>query len=322
MNKNVLTIATGKPLFVDMAVNLARSFLHWHPVSDIKFHLVTDLPDLIPADVKNKINRIQVTPGELGPAFSAKLHLDKLAPEGQTLFIDSDCLIFEELTPLFSRFKGRAVSVAGSYISHGEWFGDVEDICRQFNVPHIPKFNGGLYYIEKGDKATTVYTTARKLEKAYDEIGFVRLRNRPNDEVIMALAMQLHGQMPLTDDGTMMSDPQACPGGYRIDVISGRRELINPPLPNPLHQSWYPFEKVSPAIVHFLGYYTQHYPYKREAYRLAKASLNRLNVVSEMVALVGIQYPAQLKNSIKDLFRPVYRALFGTRGVKPSDRIV
>ncbi len=50
----VLTIATGKKTFVDMAANLARSFLWWHPDSDIKFQLVTDQQAFIPADVVSK----------------------------------------------------------------------------------------------------------------------------------------------------------------------------------------------------------------------------------------------------------------------------
>src|SRR5437899_1696335 len=84
------------------------------------------------------------------------------------------------------------------------------------------------FYLEKGAAATRVYERARALEKQYDEIGFVRLRNRPNDEVIMALAMQLEGMKPLIDDGSIMSDPLACPGKYQIDVVNGNTLLINP----------------------------------------------------------------------------------------------
>ncbi|HEY4194334.1 MAG TPA: hypothetical protein VGM63_02285 [Mucilaginibacter sp.] len=322
INKYVLTIGTGKKLYVDLAVNLARSFLHWHTDSTIVFQLVTDQPQFIPADLINKIQIITVKPGELGLGFSTKLHLDKLASEGQTLFIDSDCLVFENLDGLFSRFKGHAVSVAGNYIANGEWFGDIRSICDKFNIPHIPQFNGGLYYLEKGEKATEVYTTARKLEEQYDEIGFVRLRNRPNDELLMALAMQLHGQTPVIDDGTIMSDPQACRGGYKIDVISGRRLMINPKAPHRLHQNWYPFHKVSPAIVHFLGYYTLHYPYKKEVYRLIKSSGRQLNILSELKAVFTIQYPEQIKNVFKNLFRPVYHLLFGHRKIEQSERVV
>ncbi len=244
-----------------------------------------------------------------------------MAREGQTLFIDSDCLVFGDLTKVFEGFKGHKVSVIGDYISDGEWFGDIKKICAQFNVLHLPKFNGGIYYIEKGDVADSVYKNARELEKQYDEIGFVRLRNRPNDEVIMALAMQLHGQKPMIDDGTILSDPQACRGGYKIDVIKGERLLENPPLPNPLNQSWYPFKNVSPVVVHFLGFYTLHYPYIRESYRLKKALSKKLNWFTELTGLLSIEYPSRIIKQLKNTFRPVYHKLAGYRKVKISDRI-
>lgn len=317
----MLTIATGKQLYIELALNLARSFFWWHPQTDIKFQLVTDQPYLIPADLKAQIQIIEVKPGELGEGFSPKLSLDKLANEGQTLFIDSDCLLFGDLSKVFDSFKGHDVSVVGSYISKGEWFGDIAAICTRFNISALPKFNGGIYYIEKGTTATTVYETARQLERQYDEIGFVRLRNRPNDEVLMALAMQLHHQTPIVEDGTIMSDLQACPGGYFIDVIKGIRWLVNPPLPDARHQSWYPFHKVSPLVVHFLGYYTQHYPYKREVARLKRALHGDLNFQSNLTISFTIDYPERFKILLKDTFRSVYHKLFGTRKIKTSDRI-
>jgi hypothetical protein len=319
--RQVITIATGKKIFIDLAANLARSFLLWQPGTDIKFKLVTDQPHLLPPDLIDKIQLHTISPGEFGEGFSSKLYLDKFAVDGQTLFIDSDCLIFDKLDFLFERFKGHQVSVVGNHISEGEWFGDIKSIIKKFDLPHIPKFNGGIYYLEKGDTASAVYQTARNLEKQYDDIGFVRLRNRPNDEVLMALAMQIHGQQPISDDGTIMSDPQACPGGYEVDVINGRRWLLNPPAPHPLHQPWYPFTRVSPAIVHFLGYNTTHYPYKREVYRLYKTATNKFNLPAKIKAYWGIELPMRIKSFIKEKLRPLYRVLFGTRLIKQSNRI-
>ncbi len=319
--RNVLTIATGKNLYFTLAINLARSFIWWNQQSGIKFYIITDLDASLPPDVISLVDIKKISPNQFGEGFSTKLYLDQLTPHGKTLFIDSDCLIFGDLSPIFEAFNGKAVSVVGGYISEGEWFGDVKHIIQQFNVPQLPKFNGGIYYIEKGDAATGVYQTARKLEKDYDKIGFVRLRNKPNDEVLMALAMQLHGMTPVPDDGTFMSDPQACPGGYDIDVIRGNRWLINPPAPDPLHQNWYPFEKVSPLVFHFLGYYTAHYPYMRESFRLKKALLKQLNWAAELVALATIEYPAKIVELFKSTFRPLYHKLFGFRKVKVSKRI-
>ncbi|MNK18488.1 hypothetical protein D3C87_366950 [compost metagenome] len=321
INRQILTIANTKKAYFDMAINLARSFIWWHPDSSIQFKIVTDLSENLPTDLANIIQLQRVLPGELGTSFSAKLHLDKLADNGQTLFIDSDCLIFGNLDFLFERFKNHKVSVIGSYIREGEWFGSIKEVCDLFKIPHLPKFNGGIYYLEKGKAAADVFSTARTLEKRYDEIGFVRLRNNPNDEVLMALAMQLHGHTPIPDDGMAMSDPQACPGGYAIDVIRGNRWLLNPAPPSPKHQDWYPFLKVSPVIFHFLGYYTQHQPYKREAYRLEMMAKNRLNHFTEAYAVLKFTLPDFFKNKLKDNLRPLYRFLFGVRKIKPSNRI-
>ncbi|MFD2161028.1 hypothetical protein ACFSJU_01390 [Paradesertivirga mongoliensis] len=321
MSRNVLTIATGKGLYIKLAVNLYHSFIYWNESNDIQFFLVTDRPDLINASSSKKLNIVTIEPNQFGEGFSTKLWLDELAPPGQTLFIDSDCLIFGRIDALFDRFKGNPVTVVGTYCQEGEWFGNIEAICKRFNVSQIPKFNGGIYYIEKGPIATDVYIKARELEREYDEIGFIRLRNRPNDEVIMALSMQLKKMIPVKDDGTIMSDPQSCPGGYDIDVITGNRWLVNPPPPHPLHQQWYPFIKVSPVIVHFLGYYTQHYPYKREVYRLKLKLTGRLNPLSDFICKLKLEYPERFKLLSKKTFRSSYHRIFGVRKVKPSERI-
>ena len=319
--RNILTIATGKKLYVDMAVNLARSFWLWNAGAGIAFYLATDQPELVPDDVKHYINIIPVKPGELGEGFSSKLHLDKLAPAGQTLFIDSDCLVYGSLEPVFEKFKGHSVSVVGGYISGGEWFGDIAAICKKFNIKQMPKFNGGIYYLENGAKAAKVYELARRLETQYDEIGFVRLRNRPNDEVIVALAMALNGEAPVKDNGTIMSDPLSCPGKFLTDVIKGKTSLYNPPVPSPLHQDWYPFENVHPLIIHFLGHHSMSYQYKADIYKLQVLHSGRLTAMDKLRVLAAIELPMRLKAGLKNLLRPFYKIVFGTRTIRQSERL-
>jgi hypothetical protein len=318
---NILTLATGKKLFVDMAVNLSRSFNLWNKGSGINFYIATDLEEFIPADVKAFTKIITLQPNELGIGFSAKLHLDKLAPEGQTLFIDSDCLVYGDLLPVFEKFKGHRVSVVGNYIATGEWFGDVDTICKKYQIPYLPKFNGGIYYLENGPIAKQVYAAARELETQYDEIGFVRLRGRPNDEVLMALAMQLHQQTPIADDSTIMSDPQSCPLPYATDVIAGTNLLVNPPAPHPLHQNWYPFNKVSSLVIHFLGHHSADYQYKKDVYRLKKMAAGKLNFMADVNALIVIELKSKAVFYLKNKFRSIYHFLFGVRRINTTDRI-
>lgn len=322
MRKNVITIATGKKLYIDLAVNLYRSFTWWNKNSEIAFYLVTDREDLIPAKVKEHTNVITIATGELGEGFSSKLHLDHLAPEGQTLFIDSDCLVYGDLLPIFDRFKGHSVSVIGGHVSEGEWFGDIKKICRKYDVKHIPKFNGGVYYIEKGEIATKVYQTARELEKKYDEIGFTRLRNRPNDEVIMALAMQLHNQEPIKEDGTIMAEFVNFRSGIKSDVINGKVILLNLPSHKNYQPNW-ELTSARPLIVHFLGFYNKLYPYITEEKVLYYTLQKKYPpVFSKILSNLQITLPWQLLVVFKDTFRPLFRTLFGVRKVKKSERIV
>lgn len=305
-----------------MAASLARSFFLWHANSDITFRLITDNKDLLPADVLDHAEIIMVNPGEFGEGFSTKLHLDKLAAPGQTLFIDSDCLVYRNLDLVFQQFQGQAVSVVGGYISNSEWFGDIPAICRKFEVKHIPKFNGGVYYLEKGEIADKVYETARQLEKRYDQIGFVRLRGRPNDEVVMALAMELNGQKPIPDDGSILAEFVNFQSGIKSDLVSGVAELYNEPGHVNYQPGWH-LTVAKPAIVHFLGHHNQEMPYIKEIKMLHNLFSNKWSrAVAKAAASVQVGVPFSVKTFFKKIFRPLYHSVFGARRIKVSERIV
>ena len=305
-----------------MAVNLARSFRLWNADNGINFYLATDQLQYVPDDLKTYVKIITVKPGELGEGFSPKLHLDKLAPEGQTLFIDSDCLVYGNLVPVFASFKGRSVSVIGNYISDGEWFGNIAAICRKFNIAHLPKFNGGIYYIERGQKASIVYGAARAMEAQYDEIGFVRLRKRPNDEVLMALAIQLNGETPVADDGTVLAEFVNFQSGIKSDLLNGFAELYNKP-GHPNYQKNWPLTISKPLIVHFLGHHNQVMPYTGEIKKLEYIFSNKYSAgKARFLAAIKIAIPSLVIAKLKQLFRPVFHLVIGTRKVKKSERVI
>ena len=319
--RSILTIATAKTTYVRMALTLARSFLRWNADSDIAFFLVTDHKLRLPGDL-DPVKIIQIEPGALGTGFSPKLHLDQLAQTDATLFIDADCLCFGELTSVFDRFRGRPVSVVGGSISNGEWFGNISRLCTYFGLPSLPKFNGGMYYLERGEKANAVYRRARELEKEYDTLGLVRLRQRPNDELLMSIAMALEGCSALPDDGTILGDPLACPRMGEIDVIRGIARLSNPPPGDECHSVSYPVRAIQPRILHFLGDYTSH-----SSYRAARGTLELAQVcglpawiVSPLVATF-YKRPALAWKRIKPLIRPAYHRAFGVRRIKASERL-
>lgn len=316
----VLTLATGKPFYIRMAVNLARSFKWWHKNSLIRFFIATDQKEHIPRDLQD-IEIIELKPAQYGQGFSPKLYLDKLAPADQTIFIDADCLCTGPLEPAFDRFAGHAVSVVGGAISEGEWFGDVAAVCRQFGVSALPKFNGGLYYLEKCEERNRVYATVRELESRYDEIGLVRLRNRANEELLMAIAMALHNQKPIPDDGSISGNPLDCAGELSVDVVRGKSKLINSPQPDPMHRLWHPFAEARPLLVHFLGHHATTYPYKREELRLALA-IARGWPIWAAYAWVALfcSAPLLVSRTVKNILRPLFHQFFGPRPVSISER--
>jgi hypothetical protein len=305
-----------------MAVNLARSFWLWNAQKGINLYVVTDQQELIPADVMVYVNVIQLKAGELGEGFSPKLHLDKIAPEGQTLFIDSDCLVYGNLVEVFEKFNGHHVAVTGTYISGGEWFGDIKSICAKMGIFRLPKFNGGVYYLEKSEKATAVYQKARDLEPHYDEIGFVRLRGRPNDEVLLALAMELNHEKPITDDGSILAEFVNFQSGIKSNLLKGEVTLYNNPA-HPQYNSGWPLTSAKPLIVHFLGHHNQLMPYVKEAKQLEYLFGNKFSPNStKLLTFLKVILPFEFKNSIKNTFRSFYRRIFGVREVKKSERIV
>ena len=320
--KAVITLATGKDIYINMAVNLARSFKHWHSDSSIEFFLATDQVNLLPDDVKD-INIIELEPDQFGRGFSPKLHLNKIAPAQKTLFIDADCLLCGSLESVFDRFEGKAVSVIGYPMSSGEWFGDIASVCKRFNVESIPRFNGGMYYLEKGDLSDQVYSKAQELEPQYDEIGLIRLRNRPNDELMMSIAMALHGQSAIEDDATIYSDPFLCQGPMKIDTLGGSSTLTNPPAPHPLHRDTYCWNVVHPLVVHFLGHHTTVYPYSKEKFRLEYTQAKGWpKALVDVYAFFGFTIPETIIKTAKDTLRPAFHKLFGTRRIKVSERVI
>ena len=321
-SRAVITLATTKMIYVDMALVLARSFVFWNRDSGIPFHLFTDVEFELPRELQGHVEVSRMPAGALGTGFSPKLHLDKLAPADQTMFIDADCMVMGPLAPIFERFAGRAVSVFGARMTVGIWWGDVGAILKRIGKPAMYGFNGGLYYVERGATATKVYARARELEGLYDEWGLARLRGRPNDEVLMAIAMAEHDLAAVLDDGTIMVPYNSYQVFDELDVFAGRCSMTNPPPGAKKHREGVPVRTVHPVIPHFVDTYTHHWRYLAEAERL------RLHLQSGMPRWVAriytfatISIPGWIKMNGKEWLRPLYRALFGVRAVKANERV-
>lgn len=321
LQRAVFTLATSKPVYLEMAFALARSFKVWHKNSDIRFFLATDTErSNLPADLLD-IDLIPIAPGQFGKGFEPKLNLDRIAPAPRSLFIDADCLCVGSLETAFETFRGKPVCVIGREISDGEWFGDVAAICKRFSISAMPWFNGGVYYLEVGEACTRVYEMARALLPQYDELGFVPLRGGPNEEVLMSCAMARLGHKPVPERGNIMNDLHAARGGLEIDVFKGRAVLRNPKS-HPNHNPWHEMEEMKPRLVHFCGADMRTYPYWREISRLAHVEQRRWPVwFATLWVSISFSLPSIISSRTRDLLRPVYRFFFGSRPIGINERL-
>ena len=322
MGRAVITLANTKEVYVGMAFALARSFLYWNRDREIDFHLVTDLDFSLPRDLKD-IHVRRFLPGELGVGFAQKLHLDTLAPAEQTLFIDADCLCLGPLSDVFDRFAGHAVSAFGEELTAGHWFGDIASLCAHFGVPALPRLHGAVYYIEPGNKAAAICTRARALEPDYDAIGLVRLRGRPNEEVLMSIAMAELKETVLPDDDTVFNCVGRYPVIHELSVLDGVCRISNPARPHNLYNANWPIGRAAPRkIVHFHNASTDRWRYRNEALKLRLILESGMpEFLARSAATATVAFPGWSVEVAKDILRPAYRKLFGVRPIAPSKRV-
>lgn len=304
-----------------MASALARSFRVWHSGDDLTLFIATDAPYRFPEDVQDNpgVKLLDIRSRDFGQGFEIKLHLDELLPARHTLFIDADCLLTGTLDPVFDRFAGHSVSTVGRMISQGDWWGDVAERCEIVGVDEVPLLVGCVYYLENDPTARAVYETARSLKGRYEELGLIPLRGLPNEEPLVSLAMALHGQAPISDDGTIKADAMSYPSKIEMDVFKGhvlfKDETDQESLTGRRSEA-------RPVIAHFNDTYATKIPYTREVARLRRVQRDGWPVwAASLYAGVSHTVPQRTLESIKDTFRPAYRVLFGARSVKRNPRV-
>lgn len=321
--KSVLTIAVGKEIYINMALNLAKSFLLWNKDNGIEFILVTDRLDIVKkSDISDLITTLVIDTKDYDTGFAIKLYLDKFIKTNYTLFIDCDCLIYGDLTEVFSQFKQREVSVIGINLTEGRNVGfcvDVKDILQNVGINYFPLLCGSLYYIKRGSVASDIYKFARELKPKYDSIGLVRLRNKENEEPLMAISMAKFNQNPVFDDGLIKADRMFY-DKLQSNVLTGQAFLWNkltPPIPT------YSTRMDSrPLIIHFNASFAENHEYFSEILRL-KFYFQKKWALRPLEIYIFLRYKFLVNFSIyfKNQFRPIYTSLFGNRKIKKSNRL-
>jgi hypothetical protein len=256
-SRGVLTLAFGKPRFIEQVKSLGRSMQLHAPRTETA--IVTDSKD---PELKELFTQVIPYRPEFGSSVRQKLHLNLYTPFDQTLFVDSDCLLLGNLERFWTAFAGQAFGVPGfEFVQRGETdpYLDVDFALDHFGLEQLPKFNGGTYYFDSSDKAAHFFATARELLANWKELRFAEFRrDGPADEPIISVAMAIHGLGPTSMGTGGMYTPTAYSGPLHLDVLKGTCS----------------FKKkgrmVAPEIIHFAGEYAFCFVYPRESARLLK----------------------------------------------------
>ncbi len=287
-DRSVLLLATNKKEYLQFALNCAQSIKLHNP--DLQIFIATNIA------VKKTISGItflSVSEDLAKLYIEAKIYLDSFLQTQETLFIDSDCLCYGNLEPLFKACRGMDVTVVGRPVPLESYWGTEhsEFARKEFGIDKSIVFNGGFYYFKKSALTKSIFDKAREISSRYDEYGFHRIKNKwKNEEELLSIGMVVNKQTPIADNGTYMTDLYTNHRPATLNVLTGARELRNPAYPVVEPRSWYP-AAYSPILLHFGGSSLKSYPYVSQSALLRLHNLGLPVPLASALVYVFIDTP-------------------------------
>jgi hypothetical protein len=263
-DRGIITFAYGAREYIDLSIALGQSLQRFSP--HISRALVTDSGD---PKLRSIFHSVIPVRKELGSDVAQKLYIDVYSPFVETLFIDCDSLVVRDLDFAFQLFReSGACAIGTNLMLPGEIVQGVvvSEVCDSLKIPAIPRFNGGIYYIDKNGESAKVIARARELLKDYKKYGFKDFRSDgPNDEFLMGAAMAELGLLPIGDHGSLMRTPIGLIGKLHVDVLKGEANFNKEG------------SNVAPAVVHFAGEWRKDPVYVRERRKLHFLETNKVH---------------------------------------------
>lgn len=188
MTRGFVTIATGKTFYYELARNLLLSY---------KLHTESPCPFAILCDQENAytalFDDVIVLPHAQRNYFD-KFELLVRSPYDETIFIDADCLAYEDLNQYWDYFKDADDFSAGGFDFPADspdglfWVDSIGEYKDR--VKWKPSVHGGLYYIRRGPVCDSIY---RDIQNIMAHYGEYRWPDDCVDEPVFGLAMAANG---------------------------------------------------------------------------------------------------------------------------------
>lgn len=192
-SRGFVTIATGSAKYYTMALRLLKSYRK-HTYTDIPFAIICDR-DTPEAQAFDQV----VLMDHPTRSYLDKLSLYRYAPYDETIFIDADSLILQDPSGLWEDFgDGDDVSCYGCTYpldSDRAWF--TYDGCGAYkkDISFLIDLHGGIYFLRKGARCTSIFQTAIALAENYSSYSF-RTFEKPADEPVLAMSLAIHNSHP------------------------------------------------------------------------------------------------------------------------------
>lgn len=195
MTKGFVTIATEQKRYFELARNLLRLYRLFSS-ENCSFAILCDEENEYTSEFDDVIilNHAYCN-------YLDKLQLYRYLPYDETIFIDADSLAYGDLDKWWGIFQNADdFSLFGYMWTNMDcgrgWFLPSGLKEYQNQVKYIPDFNGGIYYMRRGEKCQEVFRLANYFADHFSEFAFNGFTT-PADEPVLALAMALQNCHPL-----------------------------------------------------------------------------------------------------------------------------
>ena len=199
MTKGFITVATGNEQYYKIAQNLLRSY---------RFTTKEPLPFAILCEEENEYTKefdVVKVYSEATRSYLDKLEMFDLLPFDINIFIDADCLVFNDINRLFDIFEnGDDFCCYGRVLPLDDktgWFeyDNLNDDLKS-QIDYVVGLHGGIYYMRRTEKTKKVLDDAKTFSKNYADYKFKGKFQTPGDEPVVALSMAVNKCKPITHD--------------------------------------------------------------------------------------------------------------------------
>ena len=193
MLKGFVTIATGDERYYRMARTLLRSYRQTCK-SPVRFAVIADRENSYTAEFDDVVILDNPT-----NSWMDKLRLLDCCPYEENIFIDADCLVYQDINFFWGLFAdaddfscfGKALPMD----SRDGWF--TAEAAAVYPIKFITHLHGICYFIRRGETIKEMGTLCQDIINNYNAVRYKGFNDKLADEPVFALAMAVLDLKPI-----------------------------------------------------------------------------------------------------------------------------